>query len=236
MPTEPNPDPPAWPGHGFARPELLAEALAHPSLLAESGAEGTHNQRLEFLGDAVLQLILTEALYALFPDEREGALSQHRAALTNGACLAELAREIDLGRHLRLSTGEDQAGGRDRDAALEDAFEALVGAIYLDAGLARARDWTLGLYGPLPVRLGRQTPANPKGRLQELVQPHHGNQALRYETQHVAGEDHAREYESVAYLRDHALGRGRGTTKKTAEEAAAQTTLAQWSQNDLAAL
>jgi ribonuclease-3 len=138
-PASPSASPP-WPGHTFARPALLAEALAHPSLLAESGAAGTHNQRLEFLGDAVLQLVLTEALFALFPAEREGTLSQHRAALTNGACLAELAREIDLGRHLHLSPGEEQTGGRDRDAALEDAFEALIGAVYLDAGLARARD------------------------------------------------------------------------------------------------
>jgi ribonuclease-3 len=222
----------AWSGHDFARPELLAEALAHPSLLAASGADGQHNQRLEFLGDAVLQLVLTEALYQLFPEEREGPLSQKRAALSNGTRLAELAREIDLGRHLRLSTGEEQAGGRERDAALEDALEALIGAIYLDAGLARARDWVLGLYGPLQGRLqGDAFVANPKGRLQELVQPRHGNQALRYESVHVAGEDHAREYEAAVYLLDKAIGRGRGTTKKSAEEAAAQEALAQWTES-----
>src|SRR5690606_37215369 len=124
----------------------------------------------------------TEALFALFPGDREGALSRRRAALANGVFLSQLAREIGLDACLRLGASEESTGGRLRASALEDAFEALVGAIYLDAGLATARRVILGLYGDLPERLASvEDVENPKGRLQERVQPTHGNNALRYE-------------------------------------------------------
>ncbi len=208
---------------------LLECALTHPSLLQDQPELADSNQRLEFLGDAVLQLVLTEALFALFPSDREGGLTKRRAALANGTFLTRLAREIGLDACLRLGASEESTGGRSRASALEDAFEALIGALYLDGELATARRVVLGIYGDLGARLASVADIeNPKGRLQELVQPIHGNNAVRYEVQRIDGEDHAREYEVAVYLLDRLLGSGRGSSKKLAEEAAARVALAAW--------
>ncbi len=216
-------------GHRFGDPALLACALTHASFLPGHPGTAESNQRLEFLGDAVLQLILTEALFAAFPAEREGMLSQRRAALTQGSFLAGLAREIGLDSALRLGANEEAAGGRSRASALEDAFEALVGALFLDRDFATARQIVLGLYGDLAARFAAVGGAqNPKGRLQELIQPEHGNGALRYEVVKTEGADHAREYEVEVLLRDRPLGRGRGPSKKLAEEEAARAALKAW--------
>lgn len=213
--------------HTFGNRSLLERAVTHPSLLQDRQDIAESNQRLEFLGDAVLQLVLTEILFELYPGDREGVLSKRRAALANGTFLAQLAREIGLDAALRLGGSEEATGGRTRASALEDAFEALVGAIYLDAGLAVVRHVVLGLYGHLPDRLATvEDVGNPKGRLQELVQPVHGNNALRYDVKDIAGADHARDYEVAVYLRDRLLGSGRGPSKKAAEEAAARMALA----------
>jgi ribonuclease-3 len=213
-------------GHSFGDPGLLARALTHPSYLPEHPEALESNQRLEFLGDAVLQLILTESLFELYPGEREGGLSRRRAALTNGAFLASLARESGLDACLRLGTSEEATGGRNRASALEDAFEALVGALYLDGGLSAARSAVAAIYGDLAGRLASIGDTdNPKGRLQELLQPVHGNHALRYEVIATEGADHARAYEIAVYVLDRELGRGRGPSKKLAEEAAARTAL-----------
>jgi ribonuclease-3 len=213
-------------GHTFRRRELLECAVTHPSYLQDHPEVAESNQRLEFLGDSVLQLVLTEALFGLFPQDREGALSRRRAALANGTFLARLAREIGLDAALRLGQSEETTGGRTRSAALEDAMEALVGAIYLDGDLPAARAAVLALYGPLGVRLaGAENFDNPKGRLQEIVQPVHGNNALRYEVTRIDGEDHAREYEVAVHLLDRPLGTGRGSSKKNAEESAARAAL-----------
>jgi ribonuclease-3 len=210
----------------FRDPALLERAVTHPSYLQEHPGVPESNQRLEFLGDAVLQLVLTEALFQLFPGDREGQLSKHRAILTKGAFLAALAREIGLDTCLRLSASEESSGGRFRATALEDACEALVGAIHLDAGLPAARQVVLGLYGSLPDRLAGAIDAdNPKGRLQELVQPVHGNDAVRYDVTKVSGEDHAREYEVTVFVNNRPLSSGRGTSKKLAEEQAAHAAL-----------
>jgi ribonuclease-3 len=212
-------------GHPFREPTLLNRAVTHPSLLQDRPDLSESNQRLEFLGDAVLQLILTEALFDLYPGEREGVLSKRRAALANGTFLAGLAREIGLEAALQLGASEESTGGRTRAAALEDAFEALIGAIYLDSDIDTVRRVVLGIYGDLPRRLATVEVENPKGRLQELVQPLHGNTALRYDVLHVAGEDHAREYEVAVFLLDRQLGTGRGKSKKQAEEGAARAAL-----------
>lgn len=213
-------------GHVFRDRALLDRALTHPSL-AQDRTEGNESyQRLEFLGDAVLQLILTEALYDLFPSDREGLLSRRRSALANGTFLAGLAREIGLETALRLSPSEEASGGRNRDAALEDAFEALVGAIYLDSDIDRARRIVLEIYGDLTLRLANvEDRENPKGRLQELIQPIHGNNVLHYDVLQIEGEDHAREYVVAARLHERQVGTGRGTSKKQAEEAAAREAL-----------
>ncbi len=212
----------------FRSPSLLVAALTHPSYTHDHPDSGESYQRLEFLGDAVLQLILTEALFLHFPSEREGVLSKSRSALSKGSFLCQLAREVGLDRHLRLGQSEESTGGRQRDSNLEDAFEALIGACYLDQGLEATRALTLRLIGSLEQRLQhRDDIENPKGRLQEWAQPRHGNAALRYESTHVSGQDHAREYASTVFLFEQALGSGRGTSKKAAEEAAARAALAQ---------
>jgi ribonuclease-3 len=214
-------------GHEFRDPGLLERALTHPSYLPEHPEAAENNQRLEFLGDAVLQLVLTESLFELYPGEREGGFIKRRAALTKGVFLAELARETGLDACLRLGAGEEATGGRARASSLEDAFEALVGALYLDGGLPAARRAVTAIYGNLAERLASADGTeNPKGRLQELMQPVHGNNALRYEVIATAGADHARAYEVAVYLLDRELGRGRGPSKKLAEEAAARAALA----------
>ena len=213
-------------GYTFRDAALLDRAVTHSSYLQDHPHILENNQRLEFLGDAVLQLLLTEKLFELFPADREGFLSKRRAALANGVFLARLAREISLDGCLRLGTSEESTGGRARASANEDAFEALVGAIYLDSDLPTARRVVLALYGSLPERLAIvEDFENPKGRLQELVQPDHGNSALRYEVVRIEGEDHAREYEVSVHLLDRPLGTGRGTSKKLAEESAARAAL-----------
>ncbi len=212
-------------GHVFRDRSLLERALTHPSLLPVlRGAES--NQRLEFLGDAVLQLLLSEALYAEFPGEREGVLSRRRAILANGTTLALLARELGLDQALRLGPSEESSGGRQRTSALGDAFEALLGAVYLDAGLEAARAVVRAAYGPLPERLAALgDEKTPKSRLQELVQPRHGNDALTYQVVATEGEDHRRTFEVSVSLLGREIGRGRGSSKKAAEEAAAEAGL-----------
>jgi ribonuclease-3 len=212
-------------GHRFRDRVLLERAVTHLSFLQEHPEAGESNQRLEFLGDAVLQILIAEALYDLFPD-REGLLSKRRALLVNGTFLAELAREIGLDDCLRLGASEETTGGRERASSLGDAFEAVIGAVYLDSDLDQARRAVRRIYGDLPARLEPMEHAdNPKGRLQELVQPVHGNQALRYEVTRTEGEDHARSYEVAVFLLDRQVGTGRGSSKKLAEEAAAREAL-----------
>lgn len=214
-------------GHTFRQPALLVEALTHGSWLQDHPDAGPHNQRLEFLGDAVLHFVLTDELYRTFPAEREGVLSRRRAALTRGGFQAQLARDLGLAAGLRLGRSEDEAGGRARPSILEDALEAIVGAIYLDSDLPTVQRVVLGWYGALEARLARlEDHENPKGRLQELIQPAHGNEALRYEVLATSGPRHAREYEVAVHLLGKEIGAGRGPSKKAAEEAAARAALA----------
>ncbi len=213
-------------GYRFRSQALLHEALTHPSYLQDRPKAGPHNQRLEFLGDSVLQFILTEALFGEFTTEREGVLSRRRAVLSKGGFLTQMARDLGLDAALRLSKSEEDTGGRTRASTLEDAFEALVGALYLDSDLATTRERVLAWYGPLADRLASSEDAeNPKGRLQELIQPEHGNTALRYEVVSTNGPRHAREYEIAVFLNDRQLGTGTGPSKKVAEEVAAQAAL-----------
>ena len=145
-------------GHTFANPALLQLAVTHPSIAHEQGAPMQHNQRLEFLGDAVLQLVLTRDLYERFPAFGEGPLTKARAKLVNRRALAEKGRALDLGAHLVLSRGEESHGGRERPSALADAFEAVLGAIFLDGGFSAAEQFigqhfreAFGELGDIPV-------------------------------------------------------------------------------------
>lgn len=214
-------------GYHFQSQALLLEALTHPSYLQDHPKSGPHNQRLEYLGDSVLQLILTEALFKEFAAEREGVLSRRRAMLSKGGFLTQMAHDLGIEAALRISKSEEETGGRGRASIMEDAFEAIVGALYLDSDFATTRERVLAWYGPLANRLGASEDAeNPKGRLQELIQPEHGNNALRYEVTGTTGPRHERQYEVAVFLNDRQLGTGTGPSKKVAEEVAAGVALA----------
>ena len=209
----------------FRDENLLRLALTHPSVAHESGAPMQHNQRLEFLGDAVLGSVLTQKLYEQFPAFDEGPLTKARAKLVNRKTLAERARAIGLGAHLVLSHGEEMHGGRERVSALADAFEALLGAIFLDGGFDAAREFILREFGAAFGELSAlPSMENPKGELQELLQsrsPH----APEYQTISATGPDHDRVFECVVRHEGVELARGSGKSKKDAESAAALAAL-----------
>ncbi|HNQ72656.1 MAG TPA: ribonuclease III [Verrucomicrobiota bacterium] len=212
-------------GYRFRDARLLRIALTHPSTAHEKGAPTEHNQRLEFLGDAVIQLILTRELYERFPADEEGPLTKARARLVNRRSLAQLGRALELGAQLILSHGEATHGGRERTSALADAFEALVGALFLDGGYETVRTFVLrefaGLLQDLTLPLSLD---NPKGELQELLQAGSPD-APHYSVISVSGPDHDRVFECVVQHGGRELARGIGKNKKAAESDAAQKAL-----------
>ena len=212
-------------GYKFRDENLLRLALTHPSVAHESGVPTAHNQRLEFLGDAVLQLVLTRELYEKFPAFDEGPLTKARAKLVNRRTLAEHARALELGAHLILGHGEATHGGRERASTLADAFEALLGAIFLDGGFDAAREFILREFSPAFGKLSvLPTIENPKGELQELLQtrsPH----APQYQTISATGPDHDRVFECIVHHEGVELARGSGKSKKAAESDAALAAL-----------
>jgi len=215
-------------GYRFRDPSLLERSLSHPSLQQDQPGAPI-NQRLEFLGDAVLQLIVSEKLHALYPEEREGELTRRRAMLTHGAYLSGLARELGVNLVLRVSTAERATGGAERPAALEDATEALVAAIYLDSDWATVRRVVLPWFGNIELMIQNASPElNPKGRLQELVQPRHGNSALTYAVVATEGPPHQPRFQVEVRVQDEIVGRGSGSSKKEAEESAAREALENW--------
>lgn len=210
-------------GYHFNDRELLVESLTHPSLNARSPEVSRDYQRLEFLGDAVIQYLVTRELFHIHPNDSEGDLTRNRSALTRGVSLARLAREIGLPDLMRMSEAEHANEGHQRTSALEDGFEALVGAIHEDAGLERTAQIVMGWYGALQDRLKPlQKWQNPKGRLQEKVQPSYGNNALVYQVVRMEGDPHCREFEVEVSLEGKTLGTGTGPSKKQAEEIAAR--------------
>ena len=208
-------------GHTFRDESLLRLALTHPSVAHESSGHTPHNQRLEFLGDSVLGLVLTCELYEKFPDFGEGPLTKARAKMVNRRTLAAEARRLGLGQHLILSRGEEVSGGRERQSALADAFEALLGAIFLDGGYEAARGFILRCFRDAFGEL-TEIPnlENPKGELQELLQAKSAEAPL-YEMTYATGPDHNREFECAVFHQGIELGRGRGKSKKEAESRAA---------------
>jgi ribonuclease-3 len=213
-------------GYTFTDKSLLVRSLTHPSFTTGCPQE-KHNQRLEFLGDAVLGLVLAEALFTEFPDQREGALTHYRSMLVKGRQLYQLASEIGLGEFLRLGEAEDAQGGRERASILEDAFEAVIGAIYMESGLSGARGSVLKIFGPLADRLEAQLDDhNPKGKLQELLQPSMGNDSIEYRVIEESGPDHRKEFMIEVWIDGECRGSGSGNSKKVAEEAAARMALA----------
>jgi ribonuclease-3 len=212
-------------GYTFRDVELLRLALTHPSVAHEQGAPLQTNQRLEFLGDAVLQLVLTRELYEKFPAFGEGPLTKARAKLVNRRTLAEHGRKIGLGKNLILSRGEELHGGRDRPSALADTFEAVLGAIFLDGGFDAASGFILGQFLPAFSQLGViPILENPKGELQELLQSV-SSEAPQYHVVSATGPDHDRVFECTVHHGGTELARGQGKSKKAAESEAALAAL-----------
>ncbi|ROR32131.1 ribonuclease III [Inmirania thermothiophila] len=203
-------------GHRFRDRGLLAEALTHRS------AGGRHNERLEFLGDAVLNLVVAEILHARFPELDEGALSRLRARIVQGRTLAAVAAELDLGPHLRLGAGELKSGGFRRPSILADAVEALIGAAYLESGLEGARGVVRRLLGERLDALAPQDAVkDPKTRLQERLQGA-GRPLPCYELVRAEGPEHARRFTVRCRLEDGDLAaEGGGGSRREAEQAAA---------------
>lgn len=207
-------------GHCFNDPELLESALTHRS--AGSG----NNERLEFLGDAVLSFVISGELFSRFPQADEGSLSRLRAALVKGETLAKLARAVHLGDYLRLGAGELKSGGFRRESILADALEALIGAVYIDAGIDAARSLVMQLFAP---RLAEAKPEaaqkDPKTRLQEFLQSRH-MPLPEYEVVSVEGDAHAQTF--VVECRIDILPepvRGIGGSRRKAEQSAAEQAL-----------
>jgi len=208
-------------GYKFRNSLLLAEALTHPSLRHETHRSHFDNQRLEFLGDAVLQLVITEHLYGYFTAEAEGKLTKLRARLVSREALAVHAADIDLGKYLMMGRGEEASGGRARNSTLADAFEALVGAIYLDSDLEAARRFILEqAETELAQMVEEPVDVNPKGQLQELLQAISPRSPV-YEVTSQTGPEHSKTFSVRALWEGIELGKGTGKSKKQAETAAA---------------
>src|SRR5437762_4217874 len=208
-------------GYKFRNPLLLAEALTHPSLGHETQQRHFDNQRLEFLGDAILQLVITEYLFGHFDDQPEGQLTKLRSRLVSRDALKAHAAALDLGQFLLMGRGEEASGGRARTSTLADAFEALIGAIYLDGGLEKTRKFVLAQAQESLAQLAEEpVDINPKGHLQELLQSI-SPQSPVYEVISQSGPEHEKMFISQVTCEGIVLGQGSGRSKKQAETAAA---------------
>jgi ribonuclease III len=211
-------------GYRFADPARLREALTHSSATAGGGRAARSNERLEFLGDRVLGLVIADLLVRRFAKEGEGGLSRRHAALVNGTTLAEIAAEIALGDCLILARGEDDAGGRSKPATLANGLEALLGALYLDGGLAPAAAFIERHFGPR-LKAMRAPPRDPKSTLQEWAQGR-GLGLPDYRVVEVAGPAHEPRFEVSVQVGGRAPASASAGSKRAAEQAAAERLLA----------
>lgn len=209
----------------FANPTVLREALTHRSYLNEINQAWPSNERLEFLGDAVLGLITTDYLFRRFPELGEGELTNLRSALVRTETLARFAQDVDLGRYLFLGRGEEMSQGRRRPAGLACAFEALLGSIYMDAGYETARDFAMHFVEPeLATVVEGRLHRNAKSVLQELVQAQM-QQTPSYHLVEESGPDHAKSFTIEVRIGEEVLGRGHDRSKRGAEQSAAEIAL-----------
>lgn len=213
-------------GYNFNNIELLKKAFTHSSYANEKHIEKyDNNERLEFLGDAILELVISDFIYCKFPRMPEGELTKLRAGTVCESSLAEKARRIDIGEFLMLGKGEEATGGRDRDSILADTFEAVIGAIYLDGGIAAAKLYILEQLEPTVNKINISLNIiDCKTRLQEEIQKV-SKEPLHYEIINETGPDHNKVFTSVVKHNGMVLGTGSGKSKKEAEQAAAATAL-----------
>jgi ribonuclease-3 len=213
-------------GITFKTPDLLVEAFTHRSYLNEHREYvGKNNERLEFLGDAVLELATTDFLIHKFPTKDEGELTSYRAALVNTVSLAALGAALDVNKYLLLSKGEAKDKGRAREVILADAFEAIIGAIYLDHGYIAAEAFIAkNLFGKIDDVIAKRSYQDAKSRFQELAQEKKGT-TPRYETVSEEGPDHAKLFTVGVFIGKEEIARGEGQSKQEAEQAAAEQAL-----------
>ncbi len=222
----PDPDLEARLGYRFARPELLEQASTHRSYAVEHGLDSMDNERLEFLGDAVLELVISHLLFNRYAEKcREGELTRMRSFLVNEAQLAEQARKLGMGDYLRMGKGEDRSGGREKPSILSNVFEAVVGAIYLDSDIEEVFFFIERCLGDLidqAADIGASRDF--KSQLQEVTQRKFHN-IPAYEVENVSGPDHQRTFHIALYLNGRMLARSKGQSKKEAEQEAARKAL-----------
>ena len=210
--------------HRFKDRSLLITALTHSSCAYESNKDTVCNERLEFLGDAILDFVVGEAIYRRFPDMDEGGMTEMRAAAVCEKALADYARQLDLGQYILLGRGEEAAHGERRPSILSDAFEAIVAAIYLDAGLECASNFILPFVGKHLVKSKHSALQDYKTALQEIVQRNKG-ELLAYELVTEEGPSHDKTFTMSVLLNSNVIGTGIGKTKKEAAQNAAKEAL-----------
>ena len=206
-------------GYTFKDPTLLETALTHTSFANEAKGHVKHNERLEFLGDSVLSIVVADYLFHHWTDRPEGELTKARASLVCESALFQFAQEIDLGRYLRLGRGEERGGGRTRPSVVSDAFEALIAALYLDGGIEVARAFILPF-----ITEGKTAEDDYKTRLQEVVQQD-PSAVLKYEVTGETGPDHNKQFTVCVWRNGELLAEGKGRSKKAAEQHAAKVAL-----------
>ena len=211
-------------GYEFKNPELLREAMTHKSYAAEWNVK-YDNQRLEFFGDAVVELVLTKCLYNRYTGLQEGDLTKIRSAVVNQDSLAKFARSIELGKYMQFGQGEIDSHGSERESTISDAFEALAAAIYLDGGYDEAEKFILTVFNrEIPDPLNMLATLNPKGILQEFAQAECGKTPT-YQVVQVSGPQHMPCFEVAVFLGGEQLGTGKAQNRKNAEQAAALAAL-----------
>ena len=199
-------------GYKFKNPKLLETALTHTSYANESRTPVQHNERLEFLGDSVLQIVSADYLFHAYADRPEGDLTRIRSSLVSEGALFQFAQEINLGEYLRLGRGEERCGGRTRPSVVSDAFEAVIAALYLDGGMEVARNFILPF-----ITEGKTAEEDYKTQLQEVVQQD-PSAVLRYEVTGESGPDHAKKFTVCVWRNGEKLAEAPGRSKKAAEQ------------------
>jgi ribonuclease III len=213
-------------GYKFKDRDLLLQALTHPSFLQGLENSQFHNQRLEFLGDAVLGMIVADEIFNAYPEEREGFLTKGRSTICHGKGLTKLAKNLKLDDYLRLGRGEKKAKTKERSQILGDCLEAIIGAVYLDGGYKPARKLVLQWVGPLFKELkADMVTINYKGALQEWSQSHLGDNRFVYDLIDTSGPDHAKEFSISVLINDRTIASAHGYSKKEAESLAAKKVL-----------
>jgi ribonuclease-3 len=208
----------------FLDKELMAQALTHKSWVNEHPGERESNERLEFLGDAILEFVISKELYRRFPDKEEGYLTALRANLVNTQNLASLAIKLEVGSSLFLSKGEEDGGGRDNTSLLADTVEAIIGALFWDSGLEATEEFIrLNLVSEIPEKVGKPL-KDPKSRLQEYIQAE-GLPTPRYKVTEESGPDHKKRFILEVSVEDKTLAKGEGKSKSEAEQKAAEAAL-----------